>query len=201
MSHLSPSEFIELAEDALDPRRAAHADTCDACRAQAAVVRDALRMSETAEAVPEPSPLFWDHLAARVHAAVAAEPQPRAMGVFGRLGLRPLVPTLALAVAIFSVALWTRDVRPDAGAERSAPGAARMGVDAAPDTDTSLDGAHEEVWAVLTAAAADLQIEEARAAGMALQPAAVDRAVQRLTAAELAELGRLLQSELKRSSN
>jgi hypothetical protein len=54
---------------------------------------------------------------------------------------------------------------------------------------------------VLTAAAADLELEEAHAAGLSVQPSAIDRAVQRLTADELNELGRLLQSELKRASN
>jgi hypothetical protein len=56
-------------------------------------------------------------------------------------------------------------------------------------------------WAVLTAAAADLHFDEARDAGIDVPSAAVDRAVTQLTRDELSELGRLLQSELKGSSN
>ena len=37
--------------------------------------------------------------------------------------------------------------------------------------------------------------------GLVTHPAAVDRAVQRLNQPELEELGRLLQTELKRSGN
>jgi hypothetical protein len=54
-----------------------------------------------------------------------------------------------------------------------------------------------DVWQVLTSAAADVPVEDAHAAGMAVPSGAVDRAMQRLTPAELTELGRLLQSELR----
>jgi hypothetical protein len=54
---------------------------------------------------------------------------------------------------------------------------------------------------VLTAAAADLQLDEARDAGMDVASGAVDHAVTQLNRDELSELGRLLQSELKRASN
>ena len=63
------------------------------------------------------------------------------------------------------------------------------------------DAENAEVWAVLTAAASGVGLEDAHDAGMHVYPAAIDHAVQDLTAAELNELGRLLQSELKRSSN
>ena len=39
MSHLSSSEFVDLAEGTLDPERAAHASGCDACRARLAALR------------------------------------------------------------------------------------------------------------------------------------------------------------------
>jgi len=67
--------------------------------------------------------------------------------------------------------------------------------------DTATDAENAEVWAVLTAAASTMEFEDAHDAGMHVQPAAIERAVQDLTAAERTELGRLLQTELKRSSN
>ena len=67
--------------------------------------------------------------------------------------------------------------------------------------ETTPDADNAEVWAVLTAAASDVEFEDAHDAGMHVLPAAIEHAVQDLSAAELTELGRLLQSELKRSSN
>ena len=200
MSHLSPSELVDLVEGELPAARTAHANGCEACRAQAAVVRDALRLAAAAPDVPEPSPLFWDHLSARVRDGIAAAP-PRATFGFGWRGFQPIAAVLALAVVIFSVTLVTRDSRRAVtrGAVVMAPGL--VPGEAGQNPDPTLDANHAEAWAVLTAAAADLELDEAHAAGMAVQPAAVDRAVQGLNAAELTELGRLLQSELKRSSN
>jgi hypothetical protein len=203
MSHLSSSEFVDLAEGTLDPERAAHASGCDACRAEAAVVHDALRMIAASGHVPDPSPLFWDQLSARVRDGIAAPPPRSPFGFsFALRSFQPVVAVLALAVAIFSVALVTRDARravPSGDVATTAPGA-RAG-EPGLDADLTPEVTHAEEWAVLTAAAADLELDDARAAGMAVQSAAIDRAVQRLNEAELTELGRLLQTELKRSSN
>lgn len=202
MKHLSPSEFVDSAEDTLPAARAAHADACDACRAQAAVVRDAMRAAAAAE-VPEPSPLFWEHLSARVREGIAAE-QPRGAWSWtgGRASLR-LAAAIAVIVAIVST-VWL--VRNPGGPHRTRPSTPELAASTpAPDRSGDLDPGVEpgdaEVWAVLTAAASTMAIEEAGAAGMAVHPAAVDRAVQAMNAAELNELGRLLQSELKGSSN
>ena len=43
-----------------------------------------VEMLKAADTVPEPSPLFWEHAARRVRAAVDAEP-PRRSAWFGRL--------------------------------------------------------------------------------------------------------------------
>ena len=202
MSHLSPSELVDLAEGTLDPARAAHTSACDACRAQAAVVRDALLMTATSGDVPEPSPLFWDHLSARVREGIAAPPPRSAFGFsLGFRSFQPAVGVLALAVVIVSVTMVTRETRraEPSGAVATAPGFGAA--EAGREGELSPDVTHAEEWAVLTAAAADLELDDARAAGMAVQSAAIDHAVQRLTEAELTELGRLLQTELKRSSN
>lgn len=202
MSHFSPGEFVDFAEGTLDASRASHLSACDACRAQASSVRDALRMTGAPDLVPEPSPLFWEHLSARIRDGVASERPAFAFG-FGGLRLHPMAATLttmALAVAIFSAALLTRHSR-ETGAPEPIAAATSPVVSAVPETDVAFDAPDNDVWTVLTAAAADMQLDDARAAGIAVQPATVDRAVQRLSAAELAELGRLLQSELRRSSN
>ena len=76
MSHLSRDERLLALEGALHAARQAHTSRA-ACRCRTEV--DALaprRGAGSAVDVPEPSPLFWDHLAARVGDAIAREPAP-----------------------------------------------------------------------------------------------------------------------------
>src|SRR5437763_6083576 len=108
MTHLSESEFVDLMEDnaALDSRRAAHVETCAACREQADALRGMLRQAGSVE-VPEPSPLFWEHLSNRVRSGVAAE-EAEAAAYAARSGWSSwrgrLVP-LAVAAALFLAVL------------------------------------------------------------------------------------------------
>ena len=204
MSHLRPSEFIDLAEGSLPADRAAHADRCDACRAQATIVRDALQLADGSHPVPEPSPLFWDQLSARVREAVAETPSRRLFGLASLplarfAAVRPMAAVLAIGVLMFAAVLLLRAPRPFDGhaVVTSAPPAGEVVLPLEP----TLDPAHAAEWAVLTAAAADLHLDDARDAGMAVGTATVDRAVSQLTRDELSELGRLLQSELKGSGN
>jgi hypothetical protein len=72
---------------------------------------------------------------------------------------------------------------------------------AAPRIEDVFDSSNTEVWNVLVAAAADMEFDDARDAGMTLHPSAIDHAVQRMSEDELAALAQLLQSELKRSGD
>jgi hypothetical protein len=203
MTHLSPAEFVDLVDGTLAGPRATHAESCTDCRARAAEVRSMLREAQDVE-VPEPSPLFWDHFSDRVRGAVAEE---RRAGRDARWfswssdvtrGLMPVAAAAALVVVFLLSAVMTRktaEAPRSAGAGTAAPSAARV----APADDAALDAANSEVWDVLTAAAADMKIEDAQDAGMTVRPGAIDRAVQKMAPDELNELGRLLQSELKHS--
>ena len=200
-THLSESEFVDLVEDTLDPRRAAHVETCPACREQAGALRALLRDTAAVE-VPEPSPLFWEHLSARVRDGVAEAPAAAGSGWIwaGMRGLVSFAAAAALVVAVLSGVMLMRGVR--TGSTPS-PLVADQGPAAAPDgsSEVTPDSANAEVWAVLTSAASDVEFEDAHAAGMHVPAGTIDHAVQDLTAAERTELGRLLQTELKRSSN
>jgi len=117
-------------------------------------------------------------------------------------GLVPLAGAAALIVAVGSGVLLMRAARDgNPGASAGARIASALVAPAPARPAATPDGENSEVWAVLTAAASDVAFEDAHAAGMHVPPAAIDHAVQDLSAAELAELGRLLQGELKRSSN
>ena len=200
MTHLSSSEFVDFAEGTLDPRRASHMEHCAACRAEAESVRDVLRSTRVEADVPEPPAFFWDQFSARVRDRVENERPTRLGFLWGVRGLQPDMIVLAVAVVLVAGAFLAR--APRSGNVTSQPVAAVFPAgDVDQEPDTTPDSNHAEVWAVLTAAAADLEIEDATAAGITVQPEAVDRAVFRLNDAERQELARLLQSEMRLSGD
>ena len=204
--HLRDGEFVDFAEGTLAAPCAAHLDTCSRCREQAEAVAAALREAAAVE-IPEPSPLFWKHFSARVREHIAQETPERAAwwGSVSVRALVPLVATLAVIVAIVSAMVVPRLMTP-----RTPPATAELAsshsttdatLAADDDLPSSVDDRNAEVWAVLTAAASDMGVEDARAAGMVTHPGAVDHEVTHLSQAELTELGRLLQSQLKESGH
>jgi hypothetical protein len=189
MTHLSPSEFVDFADGALDAAPAAHLERCGVCREHAqtllAMMRDA-----ASDGVPDPSPLFWDHFQQRVQRAIAAEPAPRRP--WFALRAAPALATVMVAIAIASAALYPRradDPRSIAPAES---GTTSVG-------GPSIDRADDPAWALLREVASDMAIEDAHAAGMTLRPGEAETAVLQLTPDERNELGRLLQDALKRA--
>ena len=201
MRHLSPAELVDYAEGSLDRTRLPHLETCERCRADANALQATLReTTHAAVAIPEPSPLFWDHFSARLRERLAAEGSPAS--TWSVFGIRTFVPLGAFAVllAVLITPLGTRPPSP-AQAARHADARQPASVEIDQPFDPSLDATIGEAWDVLTAAAADVEWDSVHDTGMAPTAGAVDRAVQQLTDSELHELGRLLQSELKRSSN
>ena len=197
MNHLSPAECVDAAERALAPSRAAHLDGCPRCRDQVTAVSEALAATRAVGA-PEPSPLFWQHFSARVRDRVAGEtfmPAWRADGWRGLFAARAVMPAVVVAVllAVVFAAGTLRESRP-AGLAPIAPPPATLAAEA-------VEPENSDVWLVLTSAAADMPLDEAHAAGMGVPTGAVDRAVQRMTPDELTELGRLLQTQMRGSSN
>ena len=75
MSHLSRDERLLALDGALDATRQAHLASCPSCRTDVETLGGVLARVRAVD-VPEPSPLFWDHLAARVGDAIAREPAP-----------------------------------------------------------------------------------------------------------------------------
>lgn len=199
MKHLSDTELVEGAERTLPPDRAAHVDSCRQCRAAVDELAATMREISAVE-VPEPSPLFWDHFSGRVHDFLASEePSGASLG---------LVPTWArllafclVVVAVASIAWVALSRQPSTpGLTTASTAAAPAGHAATPALEPA-DGSDDAAWAVLNAAASDLSPDETPAADFSVRPAAVDTAVQRLSPQERRELGRLLESEMKHSSN
>jgi len=95
MSHLSRDERLLALEGGLEAARQAHLASCRSCRTDVEALGRVLARVRAVD-VPEPSPLFWDHLAARVGDAIAREPAPGA----DRGWWSPRLAWAALAVVI-----------------------------------------------------------------------------------------------------
>jgi hypothetical protein len=115
MAHLTAARLVDLAEDARAESSVPHLAECDRCRRALAELR--ATMADVADVqVPEPSPLFWDHLSARVRDGVAEQGAPDRARWIGYL-LRPrlALPLLAssLAAVIVAAVMLTRAVVPN----------------------------------------------------------------------------------------
>jgi hypothetical protein len=193
---LTSEELVDIAEGTRSEASAPHLAGCDPCRAQLSDLRAMMSVAAVVD-VPEPSPLFWDHLSSRVSAAVAAEAAGAQLApsrdVFRTLfGSRTLQVALALAASLLIVVLING--RPTAPAVAEAPGftvadAAPDPLGVAADDDDSL---------TLVASLTDGQdLETVREAGLAPRGSA-EHAVTHMSDGELRELSRLLKEELAR---
>jgi hypothetical protein len=203
MKHLSRAEFVDLIESSptLTSDRIRHLEACEACRAEADALRTVRALAQTDEAA-EPSPLFWDHFAARVADAVRRETPP-VRSADGMRSLRaPLVTWAAgamIAVLVITTAVWrtTLHAPAPATAQAGSPTSSipvRPGGHAVNDVD---DPDADEAWAVVRVAAVDLRWEDAQAAGISAHPGAVEEIALELTGDERSELTRLLEEDLK----
>jgi hypothetical protein len=201
MRHLNDAELVDFVEGRLTGPQTTHAKTCADCLARAATMRDALAGAADVP-VPEPSPLFWEHLSSRISTAIDREPAPRA----GR-AWRPLrAPAWAWAVTAVLAALvvtatlwrgWQPGVQPtQVAADRPARGQ--------PQADTNRDVWNEDVeedqaWAVVRAVAEDIGWDGANDADISVRPQSADHVVPQLSSEERSELARLIEEELRRS--
>ena len=144
--------------------------------------------------VPEPSPLFWDHLSQRVQEAVANEPAPApgwpsrfnfawAAGLFG-----------ALAVVVLAVVVTMHHSAPAANTQ--APPLSSAVLQASDSLPALEDDAS---WAVMGDLAAQMDFDEAGAAGLIATPGAANRAVGEFSQDEQRAIVDLLQQEIKSS--
>ena len=184
MTHLTPDELIDAVEGTIDEARQPHLDTCDVCRQQVAGLASVLGEA-LAVAVPEPSPLFWEHLSQRVRTVIAAEP-PAAGGWDSWLRWPVLAPIAALALIVMALAV-------------AFPREARIAPEVA--TGEASDTTVDDRFTLVADLVGDFDWETAVSAGLTVAPGAADRAVLELTALEQQELTRLLQAELTRAKS
>jgi len=198
MTHLSEAELVDFIEGTLTPARAAHVAACDSCRQQADGLRATMREVSSSVDVPDPSPLFWDHFSARVRHGIDAV-RPPAVAWWRRPSIVFASAAAVIVLAVVTATWLSGRPGPTATvASGPAPNPPTATVsNAAPAISASPQSDPE--WRVLSAAASDLRIDEANAAGLAVRPGSIDRAVLDLTPVERGELERLLREELRRA--
>ncbi len=182
-SHLSPAEGVDALDGVLSSDRRTHLEQCPLCRADVAALAETARDLRSSD-VPEPSPLFWDHQAARIAEAVAAEPTRPA----------PWLPRLLWggAVAAAGVAGLIVFVPHRVPSDVPAPSA----MTAVAPSEASADVENDHTWTLLTTVGGDLD-EESAVDALRPAPDTVDEAVGELDPDERAVLAGLLRDGLK----
>lgn len=190
MTHLTSDELVDALDGVLETARKDHLDACRPCQRRLAGLAAVLRDTRDVH-VPEPSPLYWQHLSDRVRAAIDAEPLTAGRW---RNWLRwpVLAPIGALALIVMALIV---------AVPRRQPPATAVVVNNAPDTAPAPDVAADDNWVVVADLVGDLDWDTAVSAGLTLAPDAADQAVLELTAAEQQELTRLLKAELTRAKS
>ena len=186
MTHMSLDELVDLLEGRGSTRAALHVERCAHCRDRHRELSDMLAAVASVN-VPEPSPLFWQHLSARVREAVAAEPAPSRRWRWS-LGFGvPAVAMVGLVVALVSSLVVSRGWAP-----------ATPPLDAVMSVPTSMVPDGEQAgWDVMLSMAEDLAWEDLTGQGLT-RVGTADRAVLDLTADEREELARVLRAELQK---
>jgi len=195
MRHLTPAEFVGIIDGVRDEPSAAHLAACEECANELAALRAAMEAAADIE-VPEPSPLFWDHLSARVREAVAAEGVPRA-GVWDRwLRWQTAVPAAAaLAVVIMAAVAFKSGPAGPSSPQPAATSSSTPSVEVPPLG--ALGSTDDPTLALVADLAAGMEPEAlSQAVPLAGAISSADEAVGALTSGELEELGRLLKAEL-----
>jgi hypothetical protein len=117
MGHLSSVDFVDLLEGATIRTAEQHLSECDRCRSEFAALKQTMSAAASTE-IPDPSPLFWEHLSARVSEAVAQEAPgsgalPGPQSLFSGWRFRTAAGVAAAALVIVAaVALGPRSSAP-----------------------------------------------------------------------------------------
>jgi len=188
MRHLNEEELIDLAEGTTPESSSSHLASCEQCRRQLKDLRGVMLEASRVE-VPEPSPLFWDHLSARVHDAIANENAPQASS--NRWWW--FVPVGAFAAIVLAAAITFR------GNGAQPLNAPHPEMPAGSVASESVPLADDPSLSLIADLAGEVDWDAASEAGFATAAGSIDRAVSDLTPEERMELQRILKEEMSKS--
>ena len=196
--HLSADTLVDIAEGARAETAAPHLQRCEACRRQIAELR-AMMTAAAGVDIPEPSPLFWEHLSDCVQRDVAAEPAPGRSLVAPWHGgatwwrVAASVTTIAVvAVLVGRMSRQPRNLQPGTQTISAAPNDATAALAVLGDAD-------DASLALVAELASQMDSEAAVESGLMDHLGGLDEMVVTLTAGERGELQRLLKDELAKS--
>jgi hypothetical protein len=200
--HLNAEELVDVAEGTRPESAVPHLAGCESCRGQLRELRAVLSAAQSVD-VPEPSPLFWDYLSARVSEAVAQEdarlPPKRSVAatMAALFRVRAFQAGLGIAAALLiGIAVGSGPQAPVVIAPSLSVDVADAG--AGPELLSDVNPAEDASLSVVASLTDGVDMETAREAGLAPRGSA-EHAVTHMSEGELRELGRLLQEELTRS--
>jgi hypothetical protein len=210
MGHLNPARLVDLAEGVEAEEAVPHLAECDRCRRALAELRATMAGitwpgdaggpgSPGSNDVPEPSPLFWDHLSARVRDAVAEEGRP---GRFGWLRPRWIAPALAgmLALAIIAIAVRSAKAPPPPPIPSPTLSIAASAPPSLPPLEP-LGAADDPALGLIEDYGTALNWDDMREEiAVVSHVGGIDEAVTTLSAEERQELQRLLEEEMTQPS-
>ena len=195
MKHLNAAELSDVLEGRTDPRLSAHAHECEACRARLVSASETLQAAAQIE-VPEPSPLFWDHLSARVGEAIAHAEERRQSWTpdlsVARLAFASA--TLTLVAAAFAGMFLIQSLRPP---EPNVP-EDTAGMSTPRQLDLAVD---DTEWALIAEVADGMEWDEVAEVGAQSRVSSVDSLAATLSDEERAELARLIRDEIERAKS
>ena len=200
--HLTPEQMLDVADGARADREFPHLQSCATCARQISELRGAIEAAAEVS-VPEPSPLFWDHLSERVRAAVAEEERRDERPGFLSQGWWRLAAAAAVIAAVVLVVgpstllgpgpALRRVPAPATADSSSEPTAELWRADVVPAFD------EDPALTLLADLSAGMDWEAAAEAGLVPAEGAVDGIVLALSDEERLELHRLLQEALAAS--
>jgi hypothetical protein len=222
MRHLSEAELVDVAEGTDLQGASAHLAACDDCRGQVATLR-AMMSAARDVTVPEPSPLFWEHLSARVREQVASlddrpasfdsrrwdpasaprEWDPPSAGLSSRrswaparlFGILPR-PSWRFALPAAALAAVVAAAIATLMPDRQSPATAVAPMLADVNANSFDPMADDPSLSLIADLAGDLDWDDAVEAGLPTDAAALDHALFDLTADERLELQQILEQEL-----
>jgi len=192
MGHLSPADFVELLEGTASRGLGQHLAGCDRCRGELTALRHTMSVTALPD-VPEPSPLFWEHLTARVSEAVAQETPgceelPGRKSLFEGWWIRAAAG-VAAAVLVISAAIAL-------GSRSSVPPPAAQ---APPDPPALPSPLEDGSFGLVADFGGTLEWDDLREQmAVSAHTGTLDGGVSQLNSGERRELERLLKEELAR---
>jgi hypothetical protein len=205
MRHCTPDELMDVIEGARTEASLPHLAACEVCREHLMEV-GAVLAEVSAVSIPEPSPVQWATLGARIHDAVVRELGPSR----GRWWKSPAswmwqAPVAAAAVLtliiVFPRAPWTHKSGPDAASSASIPVGPAGGTShgAIVFERAAADPGNDPSLGLMFDLAEMVDLDADPAPVLAMSAGAVDQAVDDLSSDERHELARLLKEAIERA--